>query len=278
MIKHFVDILKEHKIDISKEYSTLYSLIYDKQVAFGKYKSFYDEISEEFLYVSFRGTAISLEDFEEKHNIYFSESPNDFSLDYFILFCEYWYNMSKQFYWNCNYMFSNTSPSFIIGQIDTIIEELNFKQINKDNFVLFVPKDNAAIEVSEVVSENSFETLFYNHYSLKGDLNSKRELLIKFASYLEPRRRKLNSINSKLESDLFQLFNKLHIRHNNKNINDPGHYVEFVADMNNEELEKWYDEVYQMYLLAILELEHLERKKELNVLINNINNKFEKVK
>ena len=43
-------------------------------------------------------------------------------------------------------------------------------------------------------------------------------------------------------------------------------YNAIVAQMTPEEVEHWYDETYQMCLLAFLQLEHFERKAELDKL------------
>lgn len=68
---------------------------------------------------------------------------------------------------------------------------------------------------------------------------------------------------------LNDLFNNLNIRHNNVNSND-SKYKAYVAKMSCNELEHWYDETYQMCLLAILELEHKERKADLDELKSRI--------
>ena len=43
-------------------------------------------------------------------------------------------------------------------------------------------------------------------------------------------------------------------------------YKEYVAKMKKNKLEDWYDELYQMMLLAMLELEQLERNQKINEL------------
>lgn len=270
MRRYFVDILKEHKLNITQEYNCLFSLIYDDREIFGGHTSFYDEVNENFMSIWFRGTAISLEDFNEKYNFYFVPQPNNFDLNYFLLFCEYWYNIAFAFF-SGFHNFLSVKPLTIIEQINRIINGLEFQHVEKDGMIIFVPTNTAAIEVSEIVDENSFETLFYNHHSLKGDLKTKKDLLIKFADYLEPKRNDLKSINKSFESNLFQLFNKMHIRHNNKNTADKAHYVEYVDKMKSKTLEEWYDNIYQMYLLAVLMLEHYNKKDKLDELIDNIN-------
>ena len=80
----------------------------------------------------------------------------------------------------------------------------------------------------------------------------------------------MRSINAVLESDIFFMLNNFNIRHNNKNKGDKN-YKEYVAKMRKDRLEKWYDELYQMILLAFLLMDNTKRTdrvKELKVKIN----------
>ena len=45
---------------------------------------------------------------------------------------------------------------------------------------------------------------------------------------------------------------------------------EYVANLADEELEKWYDETYQMLLLAMLEVDNIERNRKVNELKKKI--------
>ena len=47
-------------------------------------------------------------------------------------------------------------------------------------------------------------------------------------------------------------------------------YHKFVANMSNEELEKWYDETYQLCLLCFLEMDNVERKRKIKELNEKI--------
>ena len=71
--------------------------------------------------------------------------------------------------------------------------------------------------------------------------------------------------NSKLEDDVLALLNNLNIRHNNCMEGDKN-YKEIVAKMSKDELENWYDETYQLCLLAFLELDNVERTKKVSEL------------
>lgn len=107
---------------------------------------------------------------------------------------------------------------------------------------------------------------------MKGDLEAKKETLLKFADLLEPKREILNSIDKTFSSDLFYLFNNFNLRHNNTDPSAKGKYKKAVAEMSNAELEKWYDETYQMCLLAFLRIDHIDRKAAFDTIKDKIEN------
>lgn len=124
--------------------------------------------------------------------------------------------------------------------------------------------------VAEIVDpELSISVMRYNHRTLRGELEKKKAILNQMCQEIEPRRKELKNLNSKLEDNLFYLLNNLHIRHNNKDDNSKS-YKAHVANMNDDELESWYDEVYQMALLAILELDQIERNARCKTLRDEI--------
>ena len=239
MRRNFAQVLKEGKVDLKKEYSKLYDLFYGKDPRDGK--SLADLISLNFEGFYFRGTCLDLGEFDEVHGFRFEEQPKIFDIDYLVSFCEYIYN-------------------FVCSE---------------DGFTIFVPKDNAAIAVSEselIPEALSYKIIAYNHHSMKGNLESKRQTLLMFADLLEPKRDELETVDKKFASDLFYTFNNFNIRHNNVDPAGPK-YKKPVGDLTKEQLESWYDEVYQMCLLAFMRLEHVPRKQEFDMLKDKIENK-----
>lgn len=116
-----------------------------------------------------------------------------------------------------------------------------------------------ATAVAEIVDEEvAFRVLRYNHYSLKGDLNAKKDILLALGADLEPKKKNIGKIDKKLEDGIFYILNNLNLRHNNITIGDPK-YKPFVAKMDESTLESWYDELYQMMLLAYLQLDQADR-------------------
>jgi len=128
---------------------------------------------------------------------------------------------------------------------------------------IIVEKNVYASEVSQIVSESNIEdaikVLEYNHFSNKGDIQRKKEILISLANYLEPLGDELNAfeelkevmkVNSKkiiAVEQLFGMYNNLGLRHNNDK--------QYHLNMNDEELEQWYDDIYTSTLFVILSLD-----------------------
>lgn len=73
----------------------------------------------------------------------------------------------------------------------------------------------------------------------------------------------IKSLNSKLDDDIGFLLNNAHIRHNNKSGKNKKGYI---SKMRKDTMEKWYDETYQMLLLAFLLNEQLNRSKKISQL------------
>lgn len=137
---------------------------------------------------------------------------------------------------------------------------------------VLVIEDNPAITaVAETVDPQlSLNVLKYNHYTLRGKIDEKKTILLALGAELEPKRKILAGINSTLEDGVFFMLNSLNLRHNNLSP-DNKHYKEFVYQMSNETLESWYDELYQMILLAFLEIDQIERNSKVKTLKANIN-------
>ena len=256
-------------------------MLYDRtiQVSNSNRISAYDELSERFIGFYFRGTCLSIDEFNDLHEFHFERDPANFSIDNLVNLCEYIYNMLMG-YQSTQFSFGYNGPAFInvqfyLNQIGQVIEKIGYMQTAEDNFTIFVEKSPAAIAVTEssLIPENiSYRLISYNHYSMKENLDAKKTTLLILADLLEPQRASLESIDKTFASDLFYAFNNFYIRHNNMDPQSPK-YKKPIGDLPKEQLERWYDEVYQMCLLAFLRLEHADRKKDFDVLKGKIENK-----
>jgi hypothetical protein len=186
---------------------------------------------------------------------------------------------------------------FIINMLalcEIAVKELHFEfnvkyQILKENIVAFIehfgyethnfkeeeqiilieknPTVTSAAEISE--PEIAKKIIQYNHYSLKGDIEAKKAILLTLANEVEPHRKELEKENASFSKDLFFMFNNMNLRHNNKEPSDKN-YRSFIATMDENTLESWYDEIYQMILLAKLLLDNVTRMANIKTLKNNI--------
>ena len=268
----FSQVLKNASVDIRREYARLY-LLFFKQNYSNESKgkiTLKDVCANGFLNLPFRGTCISLSDFDDFYGYHFKEDPEDFDLNYLLSFCEYSYNLAiynQGFGLHGYYMGNMYQPvMFFINQVNDVIESIGYMANRSDKGITdFVPKDQSAIAVSEIVDPSlSYKVIEYNHRSMNGDLEKKKAVILALAEKLEPMQKKLRQINSSIESDLFYLLNNANLRHNNV---EPGKKQNpSVAAMEKVELERWYDDTYQLCLLAFLELDNIERKKRIDEL------------
>lgn len=265
MRRNIYDILNSNKIDIKKEYSRLFELFYQRKFESGYGNTtIYTLVKYYFTQLNrcLIRRCISIEDFDETYMYNFDEFPKDFTIDYFIDFCEYTYNFSH-YLLLFGHFYTDYIRSFMIN-IKECVEEIGYGLYYKEGIYYITVKSAESVAVAEIVPEKiSFSVLEYNHHKMKGDLTSKKAILLEFANEIEPKRKKLSSMNSSLSETLFQSLNKF-IRHNNDE-------NEFIANMSTEELENTYDDIYQLWLLAILELDNVERKQKMKDLLKKVN-------
>lgn len=151
---------------------------------------------------------------------------------------------------------------YFLEQVRIVSNSIGYKLIRTNNKLIIVEDNIFAHEAAQTVSEfadvkDALSILEYNHFSNKGNIERKKEILIKIASLLEPWRNDLNNNiefkevlklgnNNKVLAveKLFWMFNKLNIRHNNDG--------QQLTNMNNNTVEVWYDKIYTMSLFVIL--------------------------
>jgi len=146
--------------------------------------------------------------------------------------------------------------------MDNCLSEYNHCIVHdkKKEQVLVVEKSPAVTAAAEASEPDiALDVFKYNHRSLQGNLKAKWAILAAMGKDLEGKRSRIESANKELSKHIFLLLNNLDIRHNNVTPNTPK-YKGYVASLTSPQLEQWYDELYQMMLLAILELEQSDRE------------------
>lgn len=221
-----------------------------------------------------RGPYLSCAEMKADLNI-----PNSFSnnMDDIIRGLEYYINVLRMVDEKLNFshnMQFSCPPAYpmLLKNIDILLEHLNYekKVFAQDEKVILVPKNPAATAVAEITDKEhiAFAILKYNHNSLRGDLEGKRQLLLSIANEYEPLlKNPIDGFTDYFKKATF-LLNNLNLRHNNKSGKDK---KQFVVDMPNKELEKWYDELYQLLLFCVLIKDNVKRKKEIEDLVKKIN-------
>lgn len=270
MRKHLSQILETASIEINREYSRLYEMFY-KTYAFGDNETTLEKLAAaNFINVPFRGTCISLEDFNISNGFYFEESPRHFDIDYLILFCEYTYNLTIHLEGAGFLLYQSPNASYFISlylrQVSEVMDKIGFMPNNNGRITDFVEKDAAAISVAEITDESlAYRILEYNHHSLKGDIVEKKNILLAIYDKMASNEKKLRNINKNLADNLAFVFNNLNLRHNNIDTSSED-YKEIIANLSKQELEDWYDDIYQLCLLAILEVDNVERNQKIKKL------------
>lgn len=269
--RNFAQILKEANVDIRREYDRLYNAFYVQKIANATGQGFVlrEYSAANFMNMPFRGTCMSLDDFDDFYKIHYEKVPSEFDINYLVSFCEYTYNLAMYtpFMGAFGYMGMPNASQMYMQQVMKVVETIGYMATQDGNVTIFVPKSAPAISVAEIVAPSlSYKVIEYNHHALQGNLEGKKSILLLLYEKLEPQRSKLKQINKTMEDNLFTLFNNLNLRHNNCDEQKKEYYNAFVAQMPKKDLELWYDETYQICLLAFLELENYERKEKIKEL------------
>lgn len=154
MRRNFAQILKDAKVDIKVEYQKLYGMLYDRsiQVSNTNRISVYDELSTYFIAFHFRGTCLSLDEFNDLHGFHFEKDPTNFNIDHLISLCEYIENLliayqcvSLSYPYEYGNMPTNLfNVQFYLQQISQVIEKIGYMQAGQNGLTIFVEKDPAA--------------------------------------------------------------------------------------------------------------------------------------
>lgn len=224
-----------------------------------------------------RGHCLDLHDFLDtiEYDFYYSEAELG-DVGAFITVIEIIFNCWKmaELYGNNDEDVEFQEKFYLLYNImDECLSHYNHKAVyiaEKEQMIVIEDKPEVTAVAEIVEPDLAVDILRYNHHSMRGNIVQKRAILRTLGADLEAKSKLLSSINNTFKDTIFFILNNLNIRHNNCNPADKSKYKEFVAKMDSSELEKWYDELYQMILLAFLELDQLERNPKIKELKTNV--------
>lgn len=270
----------EREIDFQKEYEKIEHVILNEYEYVGhtienEIEKYFREWEDRQNYMSFYELRKELGfTYYTTRNYKESNVPNGFitCIEDFLLYCEMIRNLLKHTYIKSPY---NEQRILDINRtIQFDLDRINHQfYVYGDGREIVVQKNAATSAVADIVEPIlADEIVRYNHYLLKGDLESKKDILIKIAAALEPMRQNLRDANKTIENDLFFLVNRMNIRHNNCDSRDSKNYCEEFDKLSKSEKESWYDEIYQESLMAFLTLEQKKRERKIAEFKQRISN------
>lgn len=259
MRRTFFDLLKNSKVDVNFELQKLNNL-FIQECCFHRRKSYslHDLVAENFAkYYKRREHFLSL---QELLNAIYLECFDISKFDKYFLYAEMYVDLISMLD-NLDNQEIESQKNIIKTQIERVISSLGYKFIVIDDRQIIVENNVFANEAAQAVTEfadikEALSILEYNHFSNKGNIERKKEILKKIADLLEPWRKPLNksselkdllkSNNDKIQAleKLFYMYNKFNIRHNNED--------QMLTGLSNQEIESWYDKIYTMSLFVIL--------------------------
>lgn len=259
MRRTFFDLLKNSKVDVNFELQKLNNL-FIQECCFHRRKSYslHDLVAENFAkYYKRREHFLSL---QELLSAIYLECFDISEFDKYFLYAEMYVDLISMLD-NLDNQEIESQKNIIKTQIERVISSLGYKFIVIDDRQIIVENNVFANEAAQAVTEfadikEALSILEYNHFSNKGNIERKKELLKKIADLLEPWRKPLNKSselkdllkanNDKIQAleKLFYMYNKFNIRHNNED--------QILTGLSNQEIESWYDKIYTMSLFVIL--------------------------
>ena len=283
--KSFIQIL-EDKYDINREFERITTL-FDSDLITHKillltrlqkeYYTIEKMVAKVFYQWKGRGTCISCQDLRIELGVNEIVNKKSRSADEILLCLEYYLNIDKLFMKkiaptmnNNNYYLNLDNYTMMQTNFNKLLDHLHQQIISEDNDIfLIIPKDPAATAVAEISSKDiAFAILKYHHASLKGQVEEKRKLLLSIANEYEPLLKKPIDGFTEYFDKATNMLNNMNIRHNNKSGKNK---KELVAQISDEELESWYDELYQLLLFCVLIKDNKERKDKVDDLLKRIN-------
>lgn len=262
------DIITKNEFKVSIEYERIWKLFNTNE--------YWDETplyklvdgGLQFFPIRFRRRALSLVDFNNSYGFAFKAPHENVTIDELVAYCEYVITLCDHLWEYASFTTDTYSVELrddLYQTVEDCMDEHGLVAAKRDHITIYVNKAPEVVAAAELVDESlSYDVKAYIHNQAKGDLARKKAILKLLADEIEPKRKVMEANNLKgLADQLFQMLQKF-IRHNNDD--NP-----LINSLSPEELEKCYDDIYQLWILATLEIENIDRKRRLKELLGKIN-------
>ena len=136
---------------------------------------------------------------------------------------------------------------------------LNYKAIEVNKHYTFIKRDadvDSVLHILESEDDLRLSLLEYNDFRIENNIKEKRIILKQIGDYLEPKRKYFNTYNKTLTECIFNLLNKLRVRH----------FDDDQKDFSNEEYIIWYDKLFKMMIHLIRTTSIVDIQKEVKEL------------
>lgn len=275
MRRNIFDLISNKEIDVEREYIRIHKL-FEKDIFYYEYGAYtlYKHIDENyFRNWKNRGRCISLSDMFTSLNIRDKEGLRENTVENLLLYIEVIVNLieisnlKEQRITRSTYKWE--IYSLLEENINNLLEDLNYeiKKVSKDQLVI-IERDMILSAVVENFPHISEKIIEYRRFILKGKLEDKKEILNSLAHEIEGMKKEFKSTTyANLMDDVQFMLNNLNIRHNNIE----GQYKkQYVIDLSKDDLEKLYDQTFDMILSVFVIHKYLDIKKNIDILKKEI--------
>lgn len=277
--KNYFEILKEQGFNPHDEYLNINNILNEKNFHRKSLRIF---IEDSFLTYKNRGSFIRLEELEHAiENA--SDNPSDLLFSYTEMLLDLFKHVIDDEIKKLQMLNRDT---FIVKQYLGLQHQIhNFLSLSNHELIedmdgnsIIIEQNSLSSQASQILSEsdfqNSLKILEFNHFRNQGNIDRKQEILKSLADLLEPKRKDLdkklaplfkkNNGSVTILKDLFEMFNKMHVRHYNGE--------QYISETNTKELEHWYDNIYNTVLMIIVAEDQIKILHELQNLKESLDN------
>ena len=211
---------------------------------------------ESFRSSGIRGTSINIDDLIDRCKTYWRKP----SLEGLLLYCEVVFNVvmcaDDEI---CRCGDARSIQNQLIANIISVLEKTGYDLQKGEDGIYFVAQKNAvATDVIQELDDKhlALAILEYNRFSMKGEIERKRELLNVIGQAVEPILKDATAKASSPEifDDVRFALNRLNIRHNNV---AGANEQPALKKLSKEELETAYDDLYSS-MLVLLKISQLK--------------------